>query len=367
MKKRILNFVGLTVLFFVAALGAQVSIETAKAAFWQWSKTATNNATADASINWSEGMSPSAVNDSARAMMARLAEQAADTSGSLTTAGGPVAYTVTTNQGFPTPTPNDGQLISVTLNVTNGTNPTLSTDAGTAYAIQGSTGAIPSGTLVAGVPYSMKFSLGSSAWVLRNFYNYPSLVPLGGLIPYTGTTSPSPSYILPAGQCISTTTYAAYWAVLGSPAPGGCSAGNFAVLDLRGRTLVALDNLGGTPINRLTSAATGCGTVMTVVGNSCVNGLESVTLGSTNLPTHTSSNATQSISVTSPAGAVTASGTATDFVGSGSSFTVISSPVVGAFTSSASNSISTTFTNASPAAVPKVPPNIAVTYLLRVL
>jgi microcystin-dependent protein len=311
-------------------------------------------------------MSPSAVNDSARAMMARLAEQAADTSGSLTTAGGPVAYTVTTNQGYPTPTPNDGQLISVTMNVTNGVNPTLSTDAGTAYAIQGSAGAIPSGTLVAGVPYSMKFSVANSAWMLRNFYNYTSLVPLGGLIPYTGATSPSPSYILPAGQCISTTTYAAYWAVLGSPAPGGCSAGNFAVLDLRGRTLVALDNLGGTPINRLTSAATGCGTVMTVVGNSCANGLESVTLGSTNLPTHTSTNAAQSISVASTSNFATGT-VGTDFIGTGASYNTLTSPSVGGVSSTGSNSLSTTFTNASPAAVPKVPPNIAVTYLLRVL
>lgn len=43
-------------------------------ALWQWSTTAANNATADPSINWQEGQAPSTVNDSARAMMAAVAE-----------------------------------------------------------------------------------------------------------------------------------------------------------------------------------------------------------------------------------------------------------------------------------------------------
>jgi hypothetical protein len=42
---------------------------------WQWSTTAANNASADPSINWAEGQSPSTVNDSARAMMAAIAAQ----------------------------------------------------------------------------------------------------------------------------------------------------------------------------------------------------------------------------------------------------------------------------------------------------
>ena len=38
--------------------------------FWKWSRTASNNATADSSVNWTEGQAPSSVNDSARAMKA---------------------------------------------------------------------------------------------------------------------------------------------------------------------------------------------------------------------------------------------------------------------------------------------------------
>jgi hypothetical protein len=37
---------------------------------YTWPTTAANNATADSTINWAEGMAPSAVNDSARAQMA---------------------------------------------------------------------------------------------------------------------------------------------------------------------------------------------------------------------------------------------------------------------------------------------------------
>src|SRR2546430_705143 len=50
---------------------------------YKWSKTAANNATADSTINWAEGMAPSAVNDSARAEMAAVAKWRDDISGTL--------------------------------------------------------------------------------------------------------------------------------------------------------------------------------------------------------------------------------------------------------------------------------------------
>ena len=42
--------------------------------FFKWSRTAAANATADSTINWAEGQSPSSVNDSARALMAAAAK-----------------------------------------------------------------------------------------------------------------------------------------------------------------------------------------------------------------------------------------------------------------------------------------------------
>src|SRR3990167_9448888 len=62
-----------------------------------WSMTAASNSTADDSINWAESQAPSSVNDSARAMMARIAEWYADTSGNLVLGGTSTAYTLTTN------------------------------------------------------------------------------------------------------------------------------------------------------------------------------------------------------------------------------------------------------------------------------
>src|SRR5260370_34148804 len=69
-------------------------------ALWKGSRTGPSNATADNTINWAEGMAPSAVNDSARAMMARLAEWRDDVSGTITTGGTASAYTLASNQGF---------------------------------------------------------------------------------------------------------------------------------------------------------------------------------------------------------------------------------------------------------------------------
>ena len=75
---------------------------------YTWSKTAPANATADATINWAEGQSPSSVNDSARATMAAVAKYRDDNSGSITTGGTSTAYTATSNQAFDTLAHMDG-------------------------------------------------------------------------------------------------------------------------------------------------------------------------------------------------------------------------------------------------------------------
>lgn len=209
----------------------------ANAAVWQWSQTAANNATADASINWSEGMSPSSVNDSARAMMARLADWRDDMSGALATTGTATAYAVTTHQGFNS-TPTDGQLLAITPHATNGAALTLTADSGTAFAVQSSPGvAVASGTLVLGTPYTLKFSTTNSAWMLRNFYGSPFIVPLGAMLPYSGLTAPNSNFVLPIGQAISRTTYATYFAQVGTTYGAGDGVSTFNVPDMRQRTV----------------------------------------------------------------------------------------------------------------------------------
>lgn len=165
MRTSLIRFVALALVWLLAA-------SPAGAACWQWSKTAASNATADPSINWAEGMAPSSVNDSARAMMARLAECRDDLSGALTTSGSSTAYTLTTNQGLSDP-PADGQQITLRPHVTNGTAPTLTTDSGvTAYPIQSAPGvAVQTGVMLGGAPYRLTFSTANSSWLLQDFYN----------------------------------------------------------------------------------------------------------------------------------------------------------------------------------------------------
>src|ERR1017187_2952052 len=91
----------------------------AHGACWQWSKTSSANATADPSINFSVGMSPSSVDASGRALMARTAECRDDYSGLLVQGGTATAYTLATFPGLAA-TQTDGQLVGFTIANTNG-------------------------------------------------------------------------------------------------------------------------------------------------------------------------------------------------------------------------------------------------------
>jgi len=62
---------------------------------YDWEKTAANNATSDGDINWQEGQAPSTVNNSARVMMARIAEFLSDNATPITTGGSGNNYTIT--------------------------------------------------------------------------------------------------------------------------------------------------------------------------------------------------------------------------------------------------------------------------------
>lgn len=262
-----------------AVIALVISGTFATAQVWKWSQTAGTNASSDPHINWAEGMAPSAVNDSSRAEMAELAKWRDDISGKLTTGGTSTAYTVTTNQGLNTPTPTDGQMIAITMHATNDAAPTLAADGGTAYAIQTSPGvAVSAATLVLGTTYTLKFSNANSAWILRDFYGSPFIVPIGAMIPYTGTTAPNANFLFPVGQCISRTTYASYFAIVGTTF-GACDGSTtFGVPDMRGRNLVGLDNLGGASnANRISTAC-----ASTTNGATC--GGQSQNIAQANLP-----------------------------------------------------------------------------------
>lgn len=273
MMKHLKSIIPYVLIGLLAAGGAD-------AALWQWSRTAATNATADPSINWAEGMSPSSVNDSARAMMARTAEWRDDLSGLLATGGTSTAYTVTSNQGLSS-IPNDGQAIAFTVHTDNGLAPTLRVDGGTIYPIQSAAGtAIGAGVLISGAPYTVKFKLASTAWVLHSFFGQPFVVPVGGIIDYVGATSPNSNFVFPFGQCISRATYAAFFALV-STTYGVCDGTTtFGVPDLRGSITAGRDDMGGSARGLITNAGSSC--VGTTLGAQC--GAQNVALLQANLP-----------------------------------------------------------------------------------
>lgn len=283
MVKNLKQFLFIAGLLLIAA-GAQPGW----AAIWQWSTTASVNANADPSINWAENMAPSAVNDSARAMMAAIAAWRNDISAVHTTGGTASAYTLTTSEGVST-TPSNGQMLSFIAHTGNNASATMQVDGGNTYPIWLNGSAIGSGSLAGGSPYRMAFSVSNSAWMIETGPSNPYNTPLGGVVWTTIATAPNSNFVSANGQCLSTTTYSTYWAAIGSPTPGVCAGGQFQVIDLRGRTVAGLDTLpGSVAAGRLTNAATGCGVSFTTMGAVCTEA-QSTTIVVANLPPYTPS------------------------------------------------------------------------------
>ncbi|HEX5509821.1 MAG TPA: phage tail protein, partial [Pseudolabrys sp.] len=178
--------------------------------FFKWSTTPASNGTADPSINYAEGMPPSALNDSARAMMSRLREYANDIAGAIATSGTSTAYTVSSNQSFDTLAHLDGQVIAFSPHTTNDAGPvTLNVDSLGAKKLRSAPNAdLLAGVLIEGTPYVAVYNNTDGAFYLQGFFGNPYNIPLGGMLPYIGSTAPNSSFVFPSGQAISRTTYA---------------------------------------------------------------------------------------------------------------------------------------------------------------
>jgi microcystin-dependent protein len=256
---------------------------------YNWSTTPASNATADATINWAEGMAPSAVNDSARAMMAALAKLMGDISGAITTSGSATAYTVASNSGFDTLAHLHNQMIAFVPHATNtgtaGSQTTLNVDGLGAKPIRLAPSVeIPDGTLILGTPYVATYNNTDGAFYLQGIGStFPYMIPLGGMIPYTGTSAPNSSFVLPYGQAISRTTYATYFTQVSTTFGTGDGSTTFNVPDLRGRVPFGKDNMGGSAASRLSNAATG-GIVGTTLG--ATGGEQAHTLTTAELAAH---------------------------------------------------------------------------------
>jgi len=252
-------------------------------AFWSWSRTAATNATADSTINYSEGQAPSTINDSARAMMARLSEYRDDIAGAIVTGGSSTAYTVTSFQVFDTLAHMSGQVIAFTPHATN-TNAvavdiTLNVDGLGAKSIRAAPNvALPNGTLILGTPYIVVYNNSDAVFYLRGMSN-PYSIPLAGGIDFWGTTAPNSSFAFPIGQALSRTTYATLFSIMSTTYGAGDGSTTFNLPDKTGR-VSAMKEASAT---RLTSTY--------FVGNSttlgATGGLESNTLVTANLPPYT--------------------------------------------------------------------------------
>jgi microcystin-dependent protein len=330
--------------------------------FWKWSRTASSNASADASINWAEGQAPSSVNDSARAMMAAAAKYRDDIAGAILTGGTSTAYTVASYQVFDTLAHLDGQMIAFTPHATNAAVVTLNVDGLGGRPLRTAPAAeLAAGVLIQGTPYVATYSNADGAFYLRDFYGNPYNVPLGALLEFTGATAPNSAFVLPYGQAISRTTYAAYFALVGTTYGAGDGTTTFNVIDKRGRVSAGKDDMGGSAASRIGSVATDSGTIVgTTLGS--VGGSATHVLTTGEMPTHTHANTLNDPGHTHPMPGTSNSGSASQFF-SMSTVQTTTGNTGSATTGATINNVNAG--NSSPFAM--LQPSIIVNYLLRVL
>jgi len=157
-----------------------------------------------------------------------------------------------------------------------------------------------------------------------------ALTPIGTVQVYADTSAPNSRWLLAYGQAVSRTTYSALFSLVSTSFGAGDGSTTFNLPDCRGRSIVGLDNLGGSSADRITDANadslnnTGVGS-QTGAGSISVN---SVSLSSSNLPSFTISGIALKGTVSNSTGAFM-SGQGADigatasisYSGSGSSFT----------------------------------------------
>ncbi|QPF93788.1 phage tail protein [Bradyrhizobium commune] len=254
---------------------------------YKWSQTASADATADSTINWAEGQSPSSVNDSARAMMAAIAKYRDDIAGAIVTSGTNTAYVVNSYQVFQSLSQLNGQVIAFTPHATNGATVTINVDGLGAKPLRSAPGGeLPAGTIIQGTPYAALYNNGDAAFYLMGFFNNPYNMPIGCCIDFFGAIAPNSSFVLAYGQGISRTAYSTLFSMFGTTYGVGDGSTTFNIPDLRGRIIAGRDDMGGSAASRLTSSYFG-GSASNL---GAVGGSESHTLTTAQLASHVHAN-----------------------------------------------------------------------------
>ncbi len=157
-----------------------------------WDKSnPSNNDAADSTIDWREGMRPSAVNDSARAMMTALAKWRDDIAGMLSGGGSASAFTVSTNQNT-SGTLYDGFRVSFKVPAANTGAVTLSVDGSTAKPLRIAPSVeCPPALFNAGGVYAAVYVAATQEWLLEGISNPAGTVPTGVVEDYMFASAPS--------------------------------------------------------------------------------------------------------------------------------------------------------------------------------
>lgn len=325
-----------------------------------WNRVAASNSTSDAQINWAEGMAPSAVNDSARAMMASLAGYRDDIAGAIVTGGTSTAYTVTSYQVFDTLAHMSGHVIAFTPHTTNGATVTLNVDGLGAKPLRSAPSVeLPAGVLIQGTPYTALYNNSDAVWYLHNFFVNPYAVPIAGGIDYWGATAPNSAFAFPYGQAISRTTYSTLFTLLGTTHGVGDGSTTFNLPDKRGRASAAADNMGGSSANRLTTA-----TMTTSALGGVSAATETKALATANLPAYTPSGTISNGAITITGGTLggtisRTAGSSTDFTVPGTATAIGASQAASTFTGTAQGGTATAFSI--------VQPTILCNYIMRII
>jgi len=238
---------------------------------WKWSTTASSNDTADSTINWAENQAPSTINNSARAMMAAIAADEIDKSGSITTGGTSTAYTVSTTSVLTSL--QDKFRVGFTMHTACGTPVTLAVDGLAAKPLRPAHSVeFGAGDLQSGGVYFAVYNASNAEWIVQD---YPQLNPftafnsgfVGMVLDYAGASIP-PKWLLCYGQAVSRTTYSALFTAITTTYGAGDGSTTFNLPDCRGRTIYGKDNMGGSAAGVMSGANGYDGTILGQPGGS---------------------------------------------------------------------------------------------------
>jgi microcystin-dependent protein len=222
-----------------------------------WSEVdASNNAATP--NGWPEGQSPSSVNDCARMMMGAVKRFWGRIQGQYAATGSADAYVLT--PASPLAVYVTGERYSFRANFTNAGAATLDISGLGAKALKKMRSAgkadLGAGDIQTGQPVTVEYD-GTDMVMVTPSANAvesgsPSLVPVGAVMPFAGSSAPA-GWLLADGAAVSRTTYAALFAAIGATYGAGDGSTTFNLPDLRGRVVAGKE----APASRLTSSGGG--------------------------------------------------------------------------------------------------------------